>query len=414
MPGFTALLTPTEAKARYARAFVPQPRGTERVPLADAFGRVLARDAHAPEDLPEFDRSTVDGYAVRAEDVAGASVGAPVILALVGEVLMGEPARTAVGARTAVRIPTGGMLPDGADAVVMLEDVDVRGARTIAVARPARRADNIIRRGEDVHAGDIALKTGVRLRPQDLGLLAAIGVADAEVFLRPRVAVVPTGDEIVPPDHRPGPGQVRDANTYALAALVRQEGGEPHLYGVVKDDYALLLRTLAEARASNDLVLVSGGTSVGAKDEVARAIGELGSPGVIVHGVEIKPGKPTILALVAGTPIVGLPGNPVSGMVIFDVFVRDVLRGLAGWVAPREFGQIVRARMDRRIPSAGVREDHIRVALDARPDGTWAVPILGKSGIITTMTRADGVVVVPTGQESVDRGAEVDVHLFPL
>ena len=194
---------------------------------------------------------------------------------------------------------------------------------------------------------------------------------------------------------------------------MRQEGGEPRLYGVVKDDYGVLLRTLADARASSDLVLVSGGTSVGAKDEVARAIGELGRPGVIVHGVEIKPGKPTILALVEGTPIVGLPGNPVSGMVIFDVFVRDVLRGLAGRTAPRAFGQVVRARMDRRIPSAGVREDHIRVALEARADGMWAVPVLGKSGIITTMTRADGVVVVPTGQESVDRGAEVEVHLFP-
>jgi len=413
MPGFTTLLTPTEAKARYARAYVPRPRGTERVPLADAFGRVLARDAQAPEDLPEFDRSTVDGYAVRADDVAGASEAAPVRLALVGEVLMGEAARTPVAPHTAVRIPTGGMLPEGADAVVMLEDVEVRDERTVAVARAPRSGDNIMRRAEDVRAGETALRAGVRLRPQDLGLLAAIGVAEVEVFLRPRVAVVPTGDELVPPDRRPGPGQIRESNTYALAALVRQEGGEPRLYGVVKDDYGLLLRTLADARAASDLVLVSGGTSVGAKDEVARAIDELGRPGVIVHGVEIKPGKPTILALVEGTPVVGLPGNPVSGMVIFDVFVRDVLRGLAGWTGPRGFGQVVRARMDRRIPSAGVREDHIRVALDARADGTWAVPVLGKSGIITTMTRADGVVVVPTGQESVDRGAEVEVHLFP-
>jgi molybdopterin molybdotransferase len=413
MPGFTALLTPTEAKARFARAYTPRARGTERVPLAEAFGRVLARDAVAPEDVPEFDRSTVDGYAVRAADVAGASATAPAVLALVDEVLMGAPASTAVRPASAVRIPTGGMLPAGADAVVMLEDVEVRDDRTIAVARPARTGDNIIRRAEDVRAGDVALCAGARLRPQDLGLLAAIGIAEAEVFLRPRVAVVPTGDEIVPPDRRPGPGQVRDANSYALAAQVRQEGGEPRLYGIVQDDYGVLVRTLADARASSDLVLVSGGTSVGAKDEVARAIGELGRPGVIVHGVEIKPGKPTILALVDGTPIVGLPGNPVSGMVIFDVFVRDVLRGLAGRTAPHAFGQTVQARMDRRIPSDGVREDHIRVALEARPDGLWAVPVLGKSGIITTMTRADGVVVVPTGQLSVDRGDRVDVELFP-
>lgn len=413
MPGFTALLTPTEAKARFARAYTPRPRGLERVPLAEAFGRVLALDAVAPEDVPEFDRSTVDGYAVRAEDVAGASAAALAVLALVDEVLMGAPARTAVGPRSTVRIPTGGMLPPGANAVVMLEDVEVRDDRAIAVARPARAGDNIIRRAEDVGAGDVALRAGTRLRPQDLGLLAAIGIAQAEVFLRPRVAVVPTGDEIVSPERRPGPGQVRDANSYALAALVRQEGGEPRLYGIVQDDYGVLVRTLADARSSSDLVLVSGGTSVGAKDEVARAIGELGRPGVVVHGVEIKPGKPTILALVDGTPIVGLPGNPVSGMVIFDVFVRDVLRGLAGRAPAHAFGQTVEARMDRRIPSDGVREDHIRVALEARTDGLWAVPVLGKSGIITTMTRADGVVVVPTGQLSVDRGDRVEVELFP-
>ena len=412
-PRLTALLTPTEAKARFARAYTPRPRGIERVPLVETFGRVLAQDAEAPEDVPEFDRATVDGYAVRSESVAGASADTPAALALIDEVLMGAPAGTEVAPRTAVRIPTGGMIPDGADAVVMLEDVNVGDDRTVAVIRPARPGDNIMRRAEDVRAGEVALRAGVRLRPQDLALLAAIGVAEVDVFVRPRVAVVPTGDEIVPPGRRPGPGQIRDANTYALAALVRQEGGEPRLHGVVRDDYGALLRTLAEARGSSDLVLVSGGTSVGAKDEVARAIGELGRPGVIVHGVEIKPGKPTILALVDGTPVVGLPGNPVSGMVIFDVFVRDLLRGLAGWTAPRAFGQTVRARMDRRIASAGVREDHIRVALESRADGVWAVPVLGKSGIITTMTRADGVVVVPTGQDSVDRGDEVEVQLFP-
>ncbi|HYM68032.1 MAG TPA: gephyrin-like molybdotransferase Glp [bacterium] len=413
MPGLSTLLTPEEAKARFARQYTPRPRGTERVALEAAFGRVLARDAVAPEDLPEFDRSTVDGYAVRAQDVAVAREADPVALALAGEVLMGEAAEVAVAPAGTVRIPTGGMLPAGADAVVMLEDVDLRGDRIVAVRRPVRPGDNIIRRAEDVRAGDVALRRGVRLRPQDVGLLAAIGVVAVEVFVRPRVAVLATGDEVVPPSSRPGPAQVRDANTYAIAALVRQEGGEPRPYGIIEDTYEVLLRALEDARVSCDLVLVSGGTSVGEKDAVARAIGELGRPGVIVHGVSIKPGKPTILAVVDGTPIVGLPGNPVSGMVIFDVFVRDVLRGLAGAEAPRAFGQVVRARMDRRIPSAGVREDHIRVALEAREEALWAVPLLGKSGIITTMTRADGVVVVPPGQESVDQGAEVEVHLFP-
>lgn len=411
MPGFASLLTPQEAKERFARAYTPRPRGIEQVPLADAYGRVLAQDAVAREDLPSFDRSTVDGYAVRAADVAAAGSETPATLRLVAEVEMGETATVPVRAGEAVRIPTGGMLPSGADAVVMLEDVDERDRR-IAVRRPVRPAENVIRRAEDVRRGDTALRAGIRLRPQDVGLLAAIGITDVPVFLRPRVAILTTGDEIVAADRTPSGGQVRDVNTYTLAALVRQEGGLPHVGGIVEDVYDVLLRALREARRQADLVLVSGGSSVGEKDAVARAIGELGRPGVIVHGVSIKPGKPTILALVDGTPIVGLPGHPVSGMVIFDVFVRGLLRGLAGRTDAPRFGSVVRARLADPIPSAGVREDHIRVYLEQRDGDLRAVPVLGKSGVITTMTRADGVVVVPIGQRILDAGAEVDVHLF--
>jgi len=411
MPGFTKLLTPREAKERYARAYTPRPRGTERVPLAEAYRRVLAEDAIAREDLPPFDRSTVDGFAARAADVSAAGPDAPAVLRLVGEVQMGETAPVAVGAGQTVRIPTGGMLPAGADAVVMLEDVDERDGQ-IAVRRPARAGDNVIRRAEDVRRGEVALRPGARLRPQDLGLLAAVGITDVPVFVRPRVAILATGDEIVPADRTPVGGQVRDVNTYTLAALVRQEGGVPQVGGIVEDVYDVLLRALRDARRDADLVLVSGGSSVGEKDAVARAIGELGRPGVIVHGVSIKPGKPTILALVDGTPVIGLPGHPVSGMVIFDVFVRGVLRGLAGRSDARPFGRIVRARLAQPIPSAGVREDHVRVYLEQRDGEVRAVPVLGKSGIITTMTRADGVVVVPIGQRLLDAGTDVDVHLF--
>jgi molybdopterin molybdotransferase len=412
MPGFSELVTPKEAQALFARHYTPYPRGTERVPLADAFRRILARDVVAAEDLPEFDRSTVDGYAVRAQDTSGASAGQPSRLALVGEVLMGAVAPCAVRSCETLRIPTGGMVPEGADAVVMLEYVDVLDDRTVAVKHPVELGENVIRRAEDAHQGEVVLRVGGRLRPQDVGLLAAVGVAEVEVFLQPRVAVLATGDEIVPPDHRPTSGQVRDVNTYALAALVRQEGGIPHSYGIVQDDYEALLRTLGDARATSDLVLVSGGSSVGVKDAVARAINALGQPGVIVHGVRIKPGKPTILGVVGGTPIIGLPGHPVSSMVIFEVFVRDLMRGLAGRTPPRQLGQVVRARVGRRILSSGVREDHIRVYLEQRDGIVWAIPLLGKSGVITTMTRADGVVVVPSGQASVEKGTEVEVSLF--
>ena len=411
MPEFLKVVTPAEAHARFAQAYTPRPRGAERVSLRQAYRRVLAVDVVAPEDLPEFDKSTVDGYAVRAADVASASGGRPVSLAVVGEVEMGKAPEIAVGSGAAVRIPTGGMLPAGADSVVMLEDTVLRDGRVEATRRAAP-GENVIRRAEDVRREEVVLRQGTRLRPQDVGLLAGIGVVEVGVFLQPRVAVLATGDEIIPPHRRPSVGQVRDINTYTLSALVQQEGGLPRVFEIIPDDREKLLHTLRGARQDADLVLVSGGSSVGEKDAVAWAINAMGKPGVIVHGVSIKPGKPTILGLVDGTPVIGLPGHPVSGMVIFDVFVRGLLRGLAGRTPPRPLGRIVRARMARRAPSAGGREDHVRVLLEERDGALWAVPQLGKSGIITTMTRADGVVVVPPGQDGWGEGVEVDVELF--
>jgi len=412
MPEFLKVVTPREAQARFAAAYTPHPRGTERVPLRHAYRRVLAHDVIALDDLPEFDKSTVDGYAVRAEDLSAASPTLPVSLAVVGEVQMGEAPHLAIGPGTAARIPTGGMLPSGADAVIMLEDTETPDLKSVRAHRPVRPGENLIRRAEDVSRGEVVLRQGLRFRPQDVGLLAGIGVVEADVFLQPRVAILATGDEIVPPDRHPAIGQVRDVNSYALSALVEQEGGQPKIHGIIPDDRDALLSALQAARAAADLVLVSGGSSVGAKDSVAWAINAMGRPGVVVHGVRIKPGKPTILGAVDGTPIIGLPGHPVSGMVIFDVFVRDLLRGLAGRTPPRVFGRVVRARMTRRAPSAEGREDHVRVWLEERDGMLWATPQLGKSGIITTMTRADGLVVVPPDRAGLEQGAEVDVELF--
>jgi molybdopterin molybdotransferase len=412
MPEFLKVVTPTEARARFAHAYTPRPRGSEQVALRTAHRRVLAADIVAPEDLPEFDKSTVDGYAVRAADMAAAAEARPVRLTLVGEVQMGSTPACAVGPGQAARIPTGGMLPAGTDAVIMLEHTVLRDPTTVEAARRTVPGENVIRRAEDVSRGEVVLHQGTRLRPQDVGLLAGIGIVEVEVFRRPRVAVLATGDEIIPPDRRPSIGQVRDINTYTISALVQEEGGVPTVGEIIPDDRETLLRTLREARETADLVLVSGGSSVGEKDAVAWAINAMGTPGVIVHGVNIKPGKPTILGLVDGTPIIGLPGHPVSGMVIFDVFVRSLLRALAGRTPPRGLGRTVRARMGQRVPSAGGREDHVRVLLQERDGVVWAVPQLGKSGVITTMTRADGIVVVPLGQDGVAEGADVAVELF--
>jgi len=405
MPEFLKVITPREASVRFAQAYTPRPRGTERVSLRQAYRRVLAADVVAPEDLPEFDKSTVDGYAVRAADRPGS-------LQVIGEVEMGRPPEFAIRLGEAARIPTGGMLPEGADAVIMLEDTRLRDERTVEATRGTVQGENVIRRAEDVSRGAVVLHQGTRLRPQDVGLLAGIGVVEVEVFLQPRVAVLATGDEIIPPDRRPAPGQVRDINTYTISALVQQEGGVPQIYEIIPDDRERLLGTLQAARATSDLVLVSGGSSVGEKDAVGWAINAMGKPGIIVHGVNIKPGKPTILGVVDGTPVIGLPGHPVSGMVIFDVFVRDVLRAQTGRTPPRDLGRIVQARMARRVPAAGGREDYVRVTLEEREGTLWAIPQLGKSGIITTMTRADGLVVVPPGQGGVAEGEEVAVELF--
>jgi molybdopterin molybdotransferase len=412
MPEFMKVVTPRDAHARFAAVYAPRPRGTERISLRQAYRRVLARDIVAPEDLPEFDKSTVDGYAVRAEDLRTASRTLAAALTVVGEVQMGEAPGLTIGPGAAARIPTGGMLPQGADAVIMVEDTDARDLEHVEAYRPVAPGENVIKRAEDVSRGEVVLRQGLRLRPQDVGLLAGIGVVEVEVFLRPRVAVVPTGDEIILPDRRPAIGQVRDINSYTLSALVEQEGGVPRVYDIVPDEPDVLLRTLQTALGEADMVLVSGGSSVGVKDAVAWAINALGHPGVVVHGVRIKPGKPTILGLADGRPVIGLPGHPVSGMVIFDVFVRDLLRGLAGRTPPRVFGRVVRARLARRIPSAEGREDHVRVWLEERDGMLWATPQLGKSGIITTMTRADGLVVVPADQAGVEQGVEVDVELF--
>ncbi|MEW6049128.1 MAG: molybdopterin molybdotransferase MoeA, partial [Bacillota bacterium] len=313
-----------------------------------------------------------------------------------------------IGPGQAARIPTGGMLPDGADAVVMVEQTESLGEREIEVKKPVAPGENVIRPGEDVAAGAVALERGRTLRPQELGLLAALGVTQVEVAMPPAVAIISTGDEVVPPEALPGPGQIRDVNATTLAALAAQEGGRPIAFGVVPDAYEAVLAALQRARDAADLILVSGGSSIGPRDLVARAINALGRPGVLVHGVAMKPGKPAILAAVDGKAVVGLPGHPATVMVVFHVFVREIMRRLLGR-APAP-GPTVRARMARRVASAPGREDYLRVALEERGGEVWAVPLLGKSGLISTMVRADGLARIPLDREGADVGDAVEVQ----
>ncbi|MDR7535169.1 MAG: molybdopterin molybdotransferase MoeA [Armatimonadota bacterium] len=405
------MLSPSEARERYLAALEAAPRGVEEVPVHAALGRVLAADAVAGVDLPPFDRSAVDGWAVRAADVAGAAVDRPVSLRHVGEVTMGAEAGLRVGTGQAVRVPTGGMLPPGADAVVMQEDVTFRPPEVL-VRRAVDVGANVVPRGVDVRAGEVVLARGRRLRPADLGILAGLGYARIAVTVRPRVAVVSTGDEVVPPGAPLGPGQVRDMNSAALAGAVEAAGGVADPLGIVRDDRGMLEATLSAAVSSHEMVLVSGGSSVGEQDSVAEAIGALGPPGIIVHGVAVRPGKPTILAAAGRVPVIGLPGNPVSALVIFDLFARPVLERLLGMDPAARPWDRVRARVAAPVPAAGAREDHRRVRLEARPDGLWAQPLPAASQVLTSLVRADGIVVVPAGGPGYAAGDEVEVRLL--
>ncbi|MBM3469801.1 MAG: molybdopterin molybdotransferase MoeA [Armatimonadetes bacterium] len=402
---------PDEARTRYAAVLRPGPRGTERVPLRAALGRVMAEDAVASTDLPPFDRSTMDGWAVRASDLAAAAPGRPVFLRPSGEVHMGVAADVPVPPCGAVRISTGGMLPVGADAVVMQEQATVE-AEGLLVSRPVIAGENVVARGADIRAGELVLRRGWRLRPPDLGLLAGQGLESVLVFLPPRVAILATGDELVPAGAPLTPGRVRDMNTVALAGAVDAAGGVPTICGIVGDDRPAILAALRSALAGHDMLLVSGGSSVGEHDLAMEAIAALGPPGIVVHGIAVRPGKPTVLAAAGTVPVIGLPGNPVSALVIFDLFARPVLEAMLGLDPGSRPWGLVRARLFEALPSARVREDHRRVRLEQRPGGIWAVPLPAGSQILTSMVRADGIVVVPPGEQGLGEGEEVEVRLL--
>jgi molybdopterin molybdotransferase len=407
---FTDLPTPAQARARYLGALRVGRRGTEAIPIIDALGRVLVTDLVADVDQPPFERSAVDGWAVRASDTADADARAPARLRPAGEVRMGAAAVATVSPGTAVRIPTGGMLPQGADAVVMQEDVEVAGG-SIAVRRAARVGDNVVARGIDVRAGETILRRGRRLRPADLGVIAGQGLERVEVALPPRVALLATGDEVVPAGAPLAPGQVRDMNSAALAGAVRAAGGVPVPLGIARDERAAVDLVLRDALAGSDMVLVFGGSSVGERDIVAEAIEALGPPGIVVHGIAVKPGKPTVLALAGETPVIGLPGNPVSALVIFDLFVRPVLDRLLGADPETEPWRGLRARVAARLIGAKGREDYRRVRLEVRAGQVWAVPLPAGSQVLTSLVRADGIVTVAPGSE-VAEGDEVEVRLL--
>ncbi|MFH1091246.1 MAG: gephyrin-like molybdotransferase Glp [Pseudomonadota bacterium] len=388
------------------------PLASEEVDLAQAAGRVLAKDVSSEEDIPDFERSAMDGYAVRARDTFGATEGLPALFEVVGEVHMGQAPGFEVGPGRTARIWTGGMLPQGADAVVMIEYARVVDESTVELARPVAPYDHVIRRGEDLRRGEVLIKAGRRLRPQDVGLLAALGRGRLAVIETPKVAIVSTGDEIVPLEDKPGPGQVRDVNTYTLAALISQAHGRPISLGLVKDEPEALRQAVSQGLAQADVVLISGGSSVGVRDYTVEVLESFEGSEILVHGVSVSPGKPTIMARVGRRSLWGLPGHTVSAMITCDLFIRPLLRRLSGESAEPGWGRSVWARLSRNVPSVHGRQDYVRVRLENGTQGITAYPVLGKSGLISTMVKADGLIVIGLNEEGLRQGARVEVFLF--
>ena len=407
---FTDTPLPVAAYARFRAAVTPVPR-QELVALEAALGRFLATEVRAPIDLPEFARSTVDGFAVRAADLAGVTADQPAALRVTGEVGMGHAAAVVVERGGAVKIATGAMLPDGADAVAMVEWTRMVGGDRVTIDRSVRAGDNTINVGEDVRHGELLLRPGRRLRPQDLGGLAAIGLVALPVLRRPVVAIISGGDEVVPPHRVPGPGQVRDVNSATLAAMVEEAGGAPWRLGIAPDDYDAFRSLVAKALDGADLIVVSGGSSVGTRDVTRAAVESFGSPGVIVHGVAVRPGKPTLLAVVRGRPFFGLPGNPVSAIATFRLFVRPTLLRYLGQEQPDERVPIA-ARLTAPVPPSGGREDYVQVRLVERDGDVLAEPVLGKSNLIFTVVRADGYIRVPVERAGLPAGEVVRVWQY--
>ena len=381
----------------------------ETVPLGDAYRRVPDTVVVARDALPGFDRSSVDGYAVRAADTFGASESIPGYLRVVGAVQMGAAATEDVGPGTAVAIPTGGMLPPGANAVVMIEHTAEATADTVEVVRPVAPGENVVRFDEDVPAGEGIAQPGRPLRAQDMALLAAAGVVEVSVHARPRVTILATGDEVDPPDTPAlAPGHVRDALSVSIGALVREAGGEPASSAIVPDEEGVLREALADAVAASDVVVICAGSSVGMRDQTAGAVAALPNSETWCHGLAIKPGKPTLLAHSGGVPIIGLPGNPRSALVVFRLIGMPVVRRAGGWTVEPVVGTI-RATLARDLPSAAGRLDVVQVRLRLS-DGT-ADPIFGSSALLSVLTAADGYVIVPEDANGLSAGEPVEV--FP-
>jgi len=381
----------------------------EEISIFEGTDRVLAEDIIAKENVPGFNRSTVDGYAVKSSDTHGASESIPSFLTLLGEVRMGEKADIKISNGEAVYVPTGGMIPEGADAVIMIEYAEKLDDSTLMVYRPVSVGENVTLKGDDIKSDEKAIVRGKKLSPQDIGVLAALGVSKLKVFKKPRFFIISTGDEIIDIDEEMTIGKVRDINSYTLYSLITKQGGQVTGRAIVKDNFELLRDCVEKALDISDIVIISGGSSVGTRDYTSKVINSFNGKGVFIHGISIKPGKPTIIGEGKGKAIFGLPGHPVSSMIIFKVFVEYFIKKKLGM---NESIKKTTAIIDFNFPSSPGKETYQMVNIVEREGKTYAVPAFGKSGMITLLSKSDGYIVLKPHEEGISKGEIREVYFL--
>ncbi len=409
--GFFTIISRAEFEA-LLRDFAPLK--AEVVPMQQAAGRTLAAPLVAAHDWPLQDRSCMDGFAVNARDVFGSSESNPGYLECTASLSIDEVPAISIPSGECAGIATGGVLPDGADAVVMVEHTQEMDGTTIEIRKSVAPGENVMQRGEDARLDKIALEAGTVMRPQEMGLAAALGFEDLSLIRQPRVGILSTGDELIEISQTPRPGQVRDVNTSTIAALVEQAGGVATPYGIIKDDLGSLSQALAKSIAENDLTLLSGGSSIGVRDLTVAAIESMRDSEILAHGVALSPGKPSILGRVGGKPVLGLPGQVTSALVVMHVLILPLVKHLQGdeqaFDPARRLGR--KAVLARNVASKPGREDYVRIRLEERDgDLPLAHPVLGKSGLLRTMVLADGLTAISADSEGIYEGDEVDVWI---
>jgi len=407
-PEFLVLKKPSDALKEFLESIPPIKLEKSTIPTEKAIGRVAAEPIISPESSPAFRRSTVDGYAVSSKDTHGSSEGLPTYLKIIGEIRMGERNHQNPGRGEAVMIYTGGMIPTGCDAVIMVENTQISRENEIEVNKPVSHGENILTEGEDLSIGEVIITGGKLIRAAEIGGLLAVGIDQVMVFNRPRVGILSSGDELVPPSKKPNPGQVRDINSSILAVMVEKYGGIPVLYEVMPDDAEIMKERIINAFTECDSLVITAGSSASTRDFTSRIIQQLGKPGILSHGINIKPGKPTILAICEGKPVIGLPGNPVSAFVIATLFVIPMLKAICG--ASKQFQNSPgKARINVNLASVAGREDYWPVTFTTKNGELIAEPIYFKSNLIFTLVKADGLAIIPLDANGVEAGEFIDI-----